>query len=118
MGNNGASSIKVRSTPPKDQASTSSLQESKKDSSPTSSETSSISGEIVGPQETTQDNSSTTLENVVPSQTSSSSVEMSVTETKENVNPHTIEDASSTNATGKRKKPKSKLIIYFYSLAL
>ena len=118
MGNNGASSIKVRSTPPKEQPSTSSLQDTKKDSSPTSSETSSISDEIVPPQETAEDKSNTTLENVIPSQTSSSSVEISVAETKENVNPHNPEDGSSTNVTGKRKKPKSKLILYLYIFGL
>ena len=118
MGSNGASSIKVRSTPPKDQASSSSLQEIKKDSSTASSETSSVSEENITAQEIPQIKSNVTMENVITSQTRFSSVELFVNERKENVNSPNIEEAANTNATGKRKKPKSKITIYLHLLEI
>ena len=117
MSNNNTS-IKTRGTPPKEQASASSLPETKKDFSPYNSETSSISEEGAV-QETIQCKSEVNTHDTLPSTTGCPSMKISVTETKENVNPRDITKDDNTSATGKRKKPKSKLdslIIYIMSI--
>ena len=107
MSNNSAS-IKIRTTPPKEQAPPTQLPETKRDFSPSNSETSSISEEGAV-QETIQCKSEVNIQDTLPSPPGCPSVEMFVTETKENVNPHDIAKDDNTSTTGKRKKPKSKL---------
>ena len=102
MSNNSAS-IKIRTTPPKEQPPSTSP-ETKRDFTPSNSETSSISDDGAV-QETTQCMSEVNIQDTLPSSTDYPSV----TETKENVNPHDITKDDNTSTSGKRKKPKSKL---------
>ena len=111
MSNNSAS-IKIRTTPPKEQAPASPLPDTNRHFSPSNSETSSISEEGAV-QETIQCKSEVNIQDTLPSPPGCHSVEMSVTETKENVNPHDIAKDDNTSTTGKRKKPKSKLLPLF-----
>ena len=113
LSNSGLGTSKVRSTPPKEPSSASSQQDSKIDSAASNSETSSISGDGSA-QEGIKER--TELQNTVTSTQSCSSVDNSANETKENVNPHGITKTDNTNTTGKRKKPKSKIINYLYIL--
>ena len=103
---NSSATIKARTTPPKGHASSCSLPEAKKDVTPSNSETSSISEEGTA-QETIQGKPEVNLPDS-SSATVSPSIETSIAETKENVNPHDVTKDGNNSATVKRKKPKSE----------
>ena len=117
MGNNGANTIKGRTTPTKDHGTPSSSPESRKDSSVNSSETSSCTDEIAPIVESSQEKCDIFKDPKLLPETASASDKISTTDTKENVNPKSNgEDISQANVAPKRKKPKSKLITYIFYL--
>ena len=106
MPNNSGSSTNVRSTPPKEQGSANLNQEAT--NSPYNSETSSISEEG-SPKDPTHSVSIAANPDMVDSYQTSSAIDPSINETKENVNPGGSVISASTSTINKRiKKPKSK----------